>query len=288
MTHPTKPIYKMILSDYVKVSNIAVDDLLYDENDIERTMNKIEPINYHQQIEVNGVRFWCYNAGHVLGAAMFMIEIAGVHILYTGDYSRQETRHLMSAEIPKLQPDILIVESTYGNHNHESITERESRFIDFVTRTVTNGGRCLIPVFALGSAQELLLILEEHWRKDSARLHDIPIYYASALAAKCMNVYQTYINMMNENIIERNKIGNPFDFSHISYLKGIDQFNDSGPSVVMASPGMLQSGLSRELFEKWCENEKNCVIIPGYCVEGTLAKVIYYFFFFNYLFFIFN
>ena len=272
MTHPTKPIYKMILSDYVKVSNISVDELLYDENDIERTMKKIEAINYHQQIEVNGVKFWCYNAGHVLGAAMFMIEIAGVHILYTGDYSRQETRHLMAAEIPRIQPDILIVESTYGNHNHESIVEREKRFTNFVTRTVMGGGRCLIPVFAIGSAQELLLILDEHWRKNS-QLHPIPIYYASALAAKCMSVFQTYINMMNESIIERSKESNPFDFNHIAYLKGINQFKDTGPSVVMASPGMLQSGLSRELFEKWCEDEKNCVIIPGYCVDGTLAKV---------------
>ena len=119
MTPPTKPIYKMILSDYVKVSNISIDELLYDENDILRTCDKIEIINYHQVIDVDGVRFWCYNAGHVLGAAMFMIEIAGVHILYTGDYSRQESRHLMAAEIPKIKPDILIVESTYGVQNHE-------------------------------------------------------------------------------------------------------------------------------------------------------------------------
>jgi len=136
------------------------------------------------------------------------------------------------------------------------------------------GGRCLIPVFAIGSAQELLLILEEHWRKNKS-LHEIKIHYASALAAKCMNVFQTYIKMMNESIIQQwSKHGNPFEFKHIEYLKGIKQFDDIGPSVVMASPGMLQSGLSRELFEMWCEDEKNCVIIPGYCVEGTLAKTI--------------
>ena len=142
--------------------------------------------------------------------------------------------------------------------------------MDIVTKTVLGGGRCLIPVFALGSAQELLLILEEYWRNNT-KLQPIRIYYASALAAKCMNVYQNYINMMNDAIRTREQ--NPFDFQHISYLKGIEHFVDAGPSVVMASPGMLQSGLSRELFEKWCEDSKNCVIIPGYCVEGTLAKV---------------
>lgn len=57
---------------------------------------------------MSGVRFWCYNAGHVLGAAMFMIEIAGVKVLYTGDFSCEEDRHLMAAEVPAITPDILI------------------------------------------------------------------------------------------------------------------------------------------------------------------------------------
>ncbi len=61
---------------------------------------------------MSGVRFWCYNAGHVLGAAMFMIEIAGVKLLYTGDFSCEEDRHLMAAEVPAITPDILISVST--------------------------------------------------------------------------------------------------------------------------------------------------------------------------------
>ena len=85
--------------------------MLYTEDDIERSMEKIETVNFHQEMDVNGVRFWCYHAGHVLGAAMFMIEIAGVKILYTGDFSRQEDRHLMAAEIPSVKPDVLIVVS---------------------------------------------------------------------------------------------------------------------------------------------------------------------------------
>jgi len=65
---------------FTVTSNIAVDDMLYDEQDLQRSMEKIEMINYHQQLEHNGIKFWCYNAGHVLGAAMFMIEIAGVRV----------------------------------------------------------------------------------------------------------------------------------------------------------------------------------------------------------------
>ncbi|KAF5272409.1 hypothetical protein FQA39_LY07877 [Lamprigera yunnana] len=273
MTHATKAIYRWLLSDYIKVSNIATEQMLYTESDLEASMDKIETINFHEEKDVLGVKFWAYNAGHVLGAAMFMLEIAGVKILYTGDFSRQEDRHLMAAEIPTVKPDVLITESTYGTHIHEKREERESRFTTLVHDIVLRGGRCLIPVFALGRAQELLLILDEYWSQHP-ELHDIPIYYASSLAKKCMAVYQTYINAMNEKIRRQIAINNPFVFRHISNLKGIDHFDDIGPCVVMASPGMMQSGLSRELFESWCTDVKNGVIIAGYCVEGTLAKAI--------------
>ncbi|MEJ1287326.1 cleavage and polyadenylation specificity factor 3 [Cricetulus griseus] len=273
MTHATKAIYRWLLSDYVKVSNISADDMLYTETDLEESMDKIETINFHEVKEVAGIKFWCYHAGHVLGAAMFMIEIAGVKLLYTGDFSRQEDRHLMAAEIPNIKPDILIIESTYGTHIHEKREEREARFCNTVHDIVNRGGRGLIPVFALGRAQELLLILDEYWQ-NHPELHDIPIYYASSLAKKCMAVYQTYVNAMNDKIRKQININNPFVFKHISNLKSMDHFDDIGPSVVMASPGMIQNGLSRELFESWCTDKRNGVIIAGYCVEGTLAKIL--------------
>lgn len=273
MTHATKAIYRWMLSDYIKVSNISTEQMLYTEADLEASMEKIETINFHEERDVMGVRFWAYNAGHVLGAAMFMIEIAGVKILYTGDFSRQEDRHLMAAEIPTMKPDVLITESTYGTHIHEKREDRESRFTALVQKIVQQGGRCLIPVFALGRAQELLLILDEYWSQNPD-LQEIPIYYASSLAKKCMAVYQTYINAMNDKIRRQIAVNNPFVFRHISNLKGIDHFEDVGPCVIMASPGMMQSGLSRELFELWCSDPKNGVIIAGYCVEGTLAKTI--------------
>lgn len=273
MTHASKAIFRWLLSDYVKVSNIATEDMLYSEKDIENSMDKIETINFHQEVEVNGIKFWCYTAGHVLGAAMFMIEIAGVKVLYTGDFSRQEDRHLMAAEIPNVHPDVVIVESTYGTHIHEKREDREVRFTGLVHDIVARGGRCLIPVFALGRAQELLLILDEYW-SNHPELNDIPIYYASSLAKKCMSVYQTYINAMNDRIKRQISISNPFVFKHISNLKSMEHFEDIGPSIVLASPGMMQSGLSRELFESWCTDKRNGCIIAGYCVEGTLAKHI--------------
>ena len=206
---------------------------------------------------------------------MFLIEIAGVRILYTGDYSREEDRHLMIAEKPPGDKpvDVMICEATYGVQNHMPRLEREKRFTGLVHEIVSRGGRCLLPVFALGRAQELLLILDEYWQ-NNPELQSVPIYFASSLAKRCMSIYQTYINMMNERIKNLFNISNPFIFKHISTIKSIEQFDDIGPCVMLASPGMLQNGLSRELLELWCPNKKNGVIVPGYCVEGTLAKQI--------------
>ncbi|KAK2663692.1 hypothetical protein Ddye_002266 [Dipteronia dyeriana] len=273
MTHATKAIYKLLLTDYVKVSKVSVEDMLFDEQDINRSMDKIEVLDFHQTLEINGIKFWCYTAGHVLGAAMFMVDIAGVRVLYTGDYSREEDRHLRAAELPQFSPDICIIESTYGVQLHQPRHIREKRFTEVIHTTVSQGGRVLIPAYALGRAQELLLILDEYW-SNHPELRNIPIYYASPLAKKCMAVYQTYILSMNERIRNQFANSNPFKFKHISTLNSIEDFSDVGPSVVMASPGGLQSGLSRQLFDIWCSDKKNACVIPGYVVEGTLAKTI--------------
>ena len=79
MTHATKAIYRWLLSDFIKVSNIATEQMLFTEKDLENSMEKIETLNFHEEKEVGGIKFWAYNAGHVLGAAMFMIEIAGTN-----------------------------------------------------------------------------------------------------------------------------------------------------------------------------------------------------------------
>ena len=162
-----------------------MEEILYDEQDLKRCYDKIEAVDYHQQVELDGIKFTAYNAGHVLGAAMFLIEIGGIKVLYTGDYSTEEDRHLMAAERPKTNMDVLVCESTYGVQCHEPRAQREHRFTSLVHGIVQRGGRCLIPVFALGRAQELLLILDEYWQTHP-ELHGIPIYYASALAKQCM------------------------------------------------------------------------------------------------------
>lgn len=173
---------------------------------------------------------------------MFFIEIAGLKIMFTGDYSREDDRHLVSAEVPREKPDLLICESTYGTATHMPRLEKEARLMKMTTDILTRGGRVLMPVFALGRAQELLLILDEYWDKHP-QFQTYPIYYASNLARKCMDVYRTYINMMNDRIKKAMFEGegrNPWDFRWVRSLKTIDRFEDVGGCVMLASPGMLQ------------------------------------------------
>lgn len=290
MTHATKAIYRWLLTDFVKVTSIAGsgDDArsmgnqqnagasanLYTDDDLMSSFDKIETIDYHSTIEVEGIRFTAYHAGHVLGACMYMVEIGGLKVLFTGDYSREEDRHLKVAEVPPVRPDILITESTFGTATHEPRLEKETRMMKNIHSTLLKGGRVLMPVFALGRAQELLLILEEYWSLNDD-IKNISIYYASNLARKCMAVYQTYTSIMNEKIrlgsssLEKT---NPFQFKHIKSIKSIDKIHDMGPCVVVASPGMLQNGVSRQLLERWAPDPKNAVILTGYAVEGTMAK----------------
>lgn len=273
MTHPTKAIAHTLLKDFVKL-NSSSSNKLYSDKDVEAATKRTEVIDFQQTIDVDGIKITAYRAGHVLGAAMFMVEVAGMRCLYTGDYSRIADRHMPAADLPvSMRPNIVIVESTYGVSRHLPRKEREEKFAAMVHTSVAKGGRVLLPVVALGRAQELLLILEEYWSKHP-ELHGVPIYQASGLARRAMTVYRSYIEMMNDDIREAFTVANPFQFKHVTHLKSTSQFDDVGPCVVMATPSMLQSGMSRELFENWCGDAKNCVIIADFAVQGTLARDI--------------
>jgi cleavage and polyadenylation specificity factor subunit 3 len=165
----------------------------------------------------------------------------------------------------------------------------------------------LIPVFALGRAQELLLILDEYWQAHP-ELHTVPVFYASKFASKALRVYQTFVNMMNLHIRTLMDVANPFKLNFIKVRLGVvigilsfstapiraclptslfsslsdsprapllgqnmlrTDFDTVGPCVVLASPGFMQSGVSRHLFERWCDDDRNGVVIAGYTVEGA-------------------
>ena len=113
----------------------------------------------------------------------------------------------------------------------------------------------------IGTRPRVVLILEEHWAK-TAEIQQIPIYHASRLAARSFSIYRGFINSMNDRMKKLNDISNPWEFQYISNRENPD-FDEPGPAVVLASPGMLQNGTSRKLFEQWCSDLRNGVIIAG-------------------------
>ncbi|KAJ5994755.1 Endoribonuclease ysh1 [Penicillium waksmanii] len=278
MTHATKAIYKWLIQDNVRVSNTSSSSdqrtTLYTERDHLSTLPLIETIDFNTTHTINSIRITPFPAGHVLGAAMFLVSIAGLNVLFTGDYSREEDRHLIPAENPLSEfpptPPRL---------------EREAALMKSITGVLNRGGRVLMPVFALGRAQELLLILDEYW-ETHPELQKIPIYYIGNMARRCMVVYQTYIGAMNDNIKrlfrqrmaeaeasgDKSATAGPWDFRFVRSLRSLERFDDVGGCVMIASPGMLQTGTSRELLERWAPSERNGVVMTGYSVEGTMAK----------------
>ena len=146
-------------------------------------------------------------------------------------------RHLGAAWIDKCRPDLLITESTYATTIRDSKRCRERDFLKKVHDCVDKGGKVLIPVFALGRAQELCILLETYWERMNLR---VPIFFSMGLTEKANNYYKMFITWTNEKIRKTFVERNMFDFKHI---KGFDKsyIQQPGPMVVLSTPGKILS-----------------------------------------------
>lgn len=249
---------------------------LFSEADVRASVELARAVDYHQVTTVSGgLKFTPYHAGHVLGAAMFLIEIAGLKVLYTGDYSREEDRHLVMAEIPPVRPDVLICESTFGVHTMPDRKDKEEQFTTLVSNIVRRGGKVLMPIPSFGNGQELALLLDEYW-DNHPELQGVPVYVASGLFERGLKVYKRYASNMNSTIKNRfSQRNNPFDFKYVKAVpKGVDPRKFDFPCVIMASAQFMSFGMSRDLLENWAPDPKNGVIVTGYSIEGTMARTI--------------
>ncbi|XP_065583381.1 integrator complex subunit 11-like isoform X2 [Artemia franciscana] len=221
---------------------------------IKDCMKKVIAVNLHQVVQVdNEIEIKAYYAGHVLGAAMFHIKVGTQSLVYTGDYNMTPDRHLGAAWIDRCRPDLLISESTYATTIRDSKRCRERDFLKKVHECVNNGGKVLIPVFALGRAQELCILLETYWERMDLK---VPIYFAAGLTEKASSYYKMFISWTNQKIKKTFVRRNMFEFKHI---KPFDKsyIDNPGPMVVFATPGMLHAGLSLTIFKKWAPFEQN-------------------------------
>jgi integrator complex subunit 11 len=159
--------------------------------------------------------------------------------------------------------------SSYATTIRDSKRSREHDFLKRVHKTVERGGKVLIPVFALGRAQELCILLDTYWER--MNLGSIPIYFAAGLTEKANLYYKLFIGWTNQKIKKTFVRRNMFDFKHIRPFDR-SYADHPGPMVLFATPGMLHAGLSLEVFKKWAGSELNMVILPGYCVVGTVGN----------------
>uniref|UniRef100_A0A8D0BZ90 Integrator complex subunit 11 n=1 Tax=Salvator merianae TaxID=96440 RepID=A0A8D0BZ90_SALMN len=272
MTHPTKAICPILLEDFRKITvDKKGETNFFTSQMIKDCMKKVVAVHLHQTVQVDDeLEIKAYYAGHVLGAAMFQIKVGCESVVYTGDYNMTPDRHLGAAWIDKCRPDLLISESTYATTIRDSKRCRERDFLKKVHETIERGGKVLIPVFALGRAQELCILLETFWERMNLKA---PIYFSTGLTEKANHYYKLFITWTNQKIRKTFVQRNMFEFKHI---KAFDRaFADNpGPMVVFATPGMLHAGQSLQIFKKWAGNEKNMVIMPGYCVQGTVGHKI--------------
>uniref|UniRef100_A0A3B4TGY2 Integrator complex subunit 11 n=1 Tax=Seriola dumerili TaxID=41447 RepID=A0A3B4TGY2_SERDU len=239
MTHPTKAICPILLEDFRKITvDKKGETNFFTSQMIKDCMKKVIPLNLHQTVQ--------------------------------GDYNMTPDRHLGAAWIDKCRPDILISESTYATTIRDSKRCRERDFLKKVHESIERGGKVLIPVFALGRAQELCILLETFWERMNLKA---PIYFSTGLTEKANHYYKLFITWTNQKIRKTFVQRNMFEFKHI---KAFDRSyaDNPGPMVVFATPGMLHAGQSLQIFKKWAGNEKNMVIMPGYCVQGTIGHKI--------------
>eukprot|EP00850_Spirogloea_muscicola_P013836 SM000096S24865 [mRNA] locus=s96:247690:250877:+ [translate_table: standard] len=270
LQYPTKALAPLMLEDYRKVTAERRGEAeVIRPADIRASLARATAVDIRQTVDVGGgLRICAYYAGHVLGAAMFHITAdSGESVVYTGDFSTAPDRHLGPASIDRLEPDLLISEATYATTVRDSKRSRERDFLRAVQRCLNRGGKVLIPVFALGRAQELCILLDEFWEQAGIAC---PIYFSAGLTAQANVYYKLLIGWTNQKVKAMHVSRNTFDFHHVAPFEH-GTLDAPGPCVLFATPGMLTGGLSLEAFRKWAPNDANMVVLPGYCMAGTVG-----------------
>ncbi|KAJ8767764.1 hypothetical protein K2173_020704 [Erythroxylum novogranatense] len=269
MTYPTKALAPLMLEDFRKVMvDRRGEEETFTADNIMQCMKKVIPLDLKQTVLVDSdLLIRAYYAGHVLGAAMFYAKVGDSAMVYTGDYNMTPDRHLGAAQIDRLQLDLLITESTYATTIRDSKYAREREFLKAVHKCVADGGKVLIPTFALGRAQELCILLDDYWEHMNLK---VPIYFSAGLTIQANMYYKMLIKWTSEKIKETYATHNAFEFKNVRNFER-SLINAPGPCVLFATPGMISGGFSLEVFKHWAPSEKNLITLPGYCVAGTIG-----------------
>lgn len=295
-TYATKDLAAVMLADsayinekdeeyfckYLAKSMMQCDGPLYTLEDVTNCLENFEGENYNEWFDVcEGIKAQFLDAGHIIGAAMVVLEIVenGVtrNIGFSGDLGRSM---LPIIRDPAVMPpvEVLICESTYGNREHGGIESAKQELKDVIIRTAKRGGKVLIPAFSLERTQEIVYDLHVLW--DEKDIPAIPIMIDSPLATKVTDVFMKHPECYDKDMYEKflAKAHNPFQFSLVKYTESVEeskQINGTpGPMIIMAGSGMCEAGRIRHHLKNEIEDERNTVLAVGYMAENTLGRRI--------------
>ncbi len=274
-TPPTKDFANLLLLD---TEHILLEEaekfsrpVLYGVREIEELMSHWEAVPYHQEITVGPMRVTLYNAAHILGSSIVLVEAEGKRIAFSGDLGNSPAPIIGVTE--KLEEiDYCLVESTYGNRLHPPIPE--GAIEDIIEEIAKAGGTLMIPAFAMERTQKLLFEINE--LVENGRVPNIPVFLDSPLAIKVTSVYKTYQDYFDKETRHLLKGDNLlFDFPGLKSTLSIDESKSINavrpPKVIIAGSGMSQGGRILHHEKRYLSDLKNTILFMCYQSQNSLG-----------------
>lgn len=277
MTHATKDLVRVLLYDSLKIMEYREAEIpVFAEVHVKNMLDRIlcfSPGYTFQPLDNITVTF--YNASHIAGAAAIYISGKEGAFFYSGDFSLQSQKTVEKASFPKLRPDIAVIESTYGDKLHSSRETEETKLVEKVGEIINADKKILIPAFALGRAQEVILILKSAINKGILPPFKI---YTDGMVNDICRVYKQNPNYLKNQLTKKTIKGIDifFDDNIIAVTGKQPQreeiINSKEPCAIIASSGMLTGGPSQWYAEKLASDEGNYIAITGYQDEESPGR----------------
>jgi len=276
MNNMTKDLVRVLLYDSLKIMNNRDAEIpLYVQVDVEDMLNRIFTINYEVDFEIfDNLKLTFYNAGHIAGASCVYLQGSEGSLFYSGDFSLFSQKSVEGAKIPRLRPDIGIFESTYADKLHSNREIEENRLIDIVNDCINTNGKMIIPAFALGRAQEVILILKK--AMNSKKLKKVNIYIDGMV--KDINRVYKFNPLYLKNTLGKKVLRGvePFYDDNIIQVKNKEQretlLGSRDSCVIISSSGMLTGGPSQFYAEKIAALDNGYIVITGYQDEESPGR----------------
>jgi KH/beta-lactamase-domain protein len=277
-TEPTLPLMTLLQMDSVKIAKANGSYLPYETRDVHEVIKHCISLPYGKPTDISpDITITLNNAGHIMGSATIHLNISGAHnILYSGDYKFAKTQLLDTALSVYPRVETLITESTYGNSS-DVMPDQISVYTNFaksIKHTLQQGGKVLIPVPAVGRAQEIMLVLDKEMREGN--LVECPIYI-EGMISEASAIHMSYAHYLGYNVRRSVSSGiNPFQSEYFTLVNGSGKreeiLDDNNPSIIMATSGMLEGGPSVEYFKAIAPVRENKIIFVSYQINGTLGR----------------